>query len=174
MKTLVAENIFLRALEPEDLSFIYLLENDEDIWELSHTQTPYSKFLIKQYLENAHQDIYEAKQLRLVICLKPNNQSIGLIDIFDFDFKNKRAGIGILIHKEKNRNSGYGKEALTTLINYIKTHLQLHQVYANIVMDNLASMNLFSSLGFKQTGIKKQWNFSDGTFKDEAFFQLIF
>ena len=61
------------------------IENDESIWKVSNTQTPYSKFLIKQYLENAHQDIYEAKQLRLAICINNSNETIGLIDLFDFD-----------------------------------------------------------------------------------------
>jgi diamine N-acetyltransferase len=48
--TLKGEHIYLRALEPEDLEFIYTIENDESIWEVSHTQTPYSRFLISQYL----------------------------------------------------------------------------------------------------------------------------
>jgi diamine N-acetyltransferase len=72
MVTLQGKNIYLRALEPEDLEFVYAIENDESIWEVSNTQTPYSRFLIRQYLENAHQDIYEAKQLRLVICKNQN------------------------------------------------------------------------------------------------------
>ncbi len=67
MVTLKGEHIFLRALEPEDLDFIHEIENDESIWEISNTQTPYSRFLIKQYLEQSHKDIYEVKQLRLVI-----------------------------------------------------------------------------------------------------------
>ncbi|MEM9679439.1 MAG: GNAT family N-acetyltransferase, partial [Bacteroidota bacterium] len=95
MVTLKADTIYLRALEPEDLEFVFDIENDENIWELSHTQTPYSRFLIKQYLEEAHKDIYEAKQLRLVIS-DYDDIALGLIDIFDFDFKNKRAGIGLL------------------------------------------------------------------------------
>ena len=69
MITLKGTNIYLRALEPEDLEFIYKIENNESVWDVSNTQTPYSRFLIRQYLENAHQDIYEAKQLRLAICL---------------------------------------------------------------------------------------------------------
>jgi diamine N-acetyltransferase len=68
MITLKGENIYLRALEPNDLEFVYAMENDQSIWEVSNTQTPYSRFLVKQYLENAHQDIYEVKQLRLAIC----------------------------------------------------------------------------------------------------------
>ena len=75
MLTLKGKTVYLRALEPEDLEFIYTIENDESIWEVSNTQTPYSKFLIKQYLQNAHQDIYEAKQLRLAICENQNKNS---------------------------------------------------------------------------------------------------
>ena len=54
MLTLKGEHIYLRALEPEDLDFIHTIENDETIWELSNTITPYSKFLIKEYHEHAH------------------------------------------------------------------------------------------------------------------------
>jgi len=114
MLTLKGEHIYLRALEPEDLEFIYAIENDESIWELSSTITPYSKFLIKQYLENAHADIYEVRQLRLVIS-SYNDETLGMIDVFDFNIKNKRAGIGILVKDNENRNKGYGQEALKLL-----------------------------------------------------------
>lgn len=99
MITLKGNTIYLRALEPEDLEFVYAIENDESIWEVSNTQTPYSRFLIRQYLENAQQDIYEAKQLRLAICKNGTPEAIGLIDLFDFDPRNQRAGVGIVIQK---------------------------------------------------------------------------
>ena len=173
MVTLQGKNIHLRALEPEDLEFVYAIENDENIWEVSNTITPYSKFLIRQYLENAHQDIYEAKQLRLAICKKDTSEAIGLIDLFDFDAKNKRAGVGIIIQNEIDRNSGFGKEALGLVINYAFENLQLHQLYANIGTENKASLSLFTTFGFEKTGVKKDWNFTKNTFQDEAFFQLI-
>ena len=173
MKTLKGKNIYLRALEPNDLEFVYAVENDESIWNVSNTQTPYSRFLIRQYLENAHQDIYEAKQLRLAICKDQDFPAIGLIDLFDFDPKNNRAGIGILILNQDNRNSGVGSEALELLLNYAFTHLNLHQLYANIDTENEISISLFTKFGFQKIGIKKQWNLVNGTYKDEALFQLI-
>ena len=91
--TLKGQQIHLRALEPEDLDFLYEIENNESIWEVSNTQTPYSKWVLKQYLENAHQDIFEAKQLRLVIVSSESNEKVGFIDVFDFDVNNIRAGI---------------------------------------------------------------------------------
>ena len=50
MTTLTGNTIYLRALEPEDLEFIYAIENNESVWEVSNTQTPYSRVLISQYL----------------------------------------------------------------------------------------------------------------------------
>ncbi|GGC78660.1 acetyltransferase [Flavobacterium lutivivi] len=173
MVTLKGQNIFLRALEPEDLEFVYAIENDEAIWEVSNTQTPYSKFLIRQYLENAHQDIYEAKQLRLAICKNQTSEAIGLIDLFDFDPKNSRAGVGIIIQNDEDRNNGYGKEALELVINFSFTQLQLHQLYANIQTENDASIKLFSTFGFQKIGVKRDWTYSKGKFLDEAIFQLI-
>ena len=173
MVTLKGQNIYLRALEPNDLEFVYSIENDESIWEVSNTQTPYSRFLIRQYLENAHQDIYEAKQLRLAICKNQDFSAIGLIDLFDFDPKNNRAGVGILIKDSGNRNSGFGSEALDLLIQYAFSKLNLHQLYANIDIENEVSLALFTNFGFQNIGTKKQWNLVNGQYKDEALFQLI-
>jgi diamine N-acetyltransferase len=173
MITLKGTNIYLRALEPEDLEFVYAIENNESVWEVSNTQTPYSRFLIRQYLDNAHQDIYEAKQLRLAICLNNSQEAIGLIDLFDFDPKNNRAGVGILINDAQNRNKGIGSEALALIIVYSFEQLQLHQLYANIGTDNEISIQLFTKFGFQKIGIKKDWIKVNNRYKDELLFQLI-
>lgn len=174
MDVLETDRIYLRALEPEDLDFIYTIENDLKLWEVSNTQAPYSRFVIRQYLENAHLDIYEAKQLRLVICAKANNTTLGLIDLFDFDPKNQRAGVGIVIQNDEQRNLGIGTDALELVIAYAKQHLQLKQLYANIATDNTASERLFYKFEFELIGIKKAWNKVGDTYKDEAMYQLIF
>lgn len=172
MVTLKGEHIYLRALEPDDLEFIHKIENDETIWEISNTKTPYSKFLIKQYLEHSHKDIYEVKQLRLVIS-DYENEALGMIDIFDFDIANHRAGVGVLIKNETDRKQGYGFEALNLLTDYCFKHLNLHQLYCNISEENTASINLFVKQGFKKIGLKKDWNLVNGVFKNEYLFQLI-
>jgi diamine N-acetyltransferase len=128
---------------------------------------------VKQYLENAHQDIYEAKQLRLAICQDRDFPALGLIDLFDFDPKNNRAGVGIVIQGKDNRNQNIGSEALELLIQYAFYHLNLHQLHANIGTENGASKALFTKFGFKCIGIKKDWNLVNGIYKDEAIFQLV-
>ena len=172
METLVGKHIRLRAIEPEDLEFLFNIENNELFWEVSHTQTPFSKYLLKQYVENCHLDIYEAKQLRLVIEEIKTQKEIGLIDLFDFNPQHRRAGIGILIDQNHQQN-GFASEALELLINYSFSILNLHQLFANIATDNHKSISLFTKHHFQEIGIKKDWLLSKGSFKDEILFQLI-
>lgn len=171
MATLLGKNINLRALESEDLDFLFTTENDESFWEISSTQTPYSKYILQKYIENAHQDIYEAKQYRFVIC-DIKNTPVGMIDLFNFNPQHQRVGIGILITSE-NQNKGYGSEALEMIIDYAFTYLNVHQIFANITSDNINSIRLFEKLNFKKIGIKKEWIYSNSTFKDEILYQLI-
>ncbi len=172
MLTLRGNKVYLRALEPEDLDFIVKVENSEEFWEISATRVPYSRYLIKKYLQNSHRDIYEVKQLRLMICDLEKNP-IGLIDVFDLEPKDRRAALGILIVNETERGKGYGAEVLTLICNYCFTHLDLHQVYANVNDDNLASIKLFERNKFEKVGVKKDWIRAGGKFKNEILYQLI-
>ena len=89
MDKLKGEQIRLRALESEDLQLLYQVENNTEVWEVSGTVSPYSKFVLKQYLDNAHRDIFEVKQLRLVVETH-DGMTVGLIDLYDFDPRHKR------------------------------------------------------------------------------------
>jgi len=173
MNTLKGHDIYLRALEPTDLEFLYKLENDEAVWEMSNTVSPYSKFVLKQYLENAHRDIYDVKQLRLVICNAETKTTIGFIDLFDFEPKHRRVGVGIIIFSEKDRQKGFAFQSLELLTQYAFTHLGVHQLYANITEDNSSSIQLFEKFGFIKGGIKRDWIHGAENYKNELFYQYF-
>ncbi|MGI9531290.1 GNAT family N-acetyltransferase, partial [Lutimonas sp.] len=128
--------------------------------------------LLREYLKNAHQDIYEAKQLRLVITSVTDHSIVGMIDLFDFNPQHERAGIGILI-LNKYQEQGYASSALNLFLNYTFQHLDLKQLYANIPVDNEKSLNLFRKMNFKDIGIKKSWMKTNGNFKDVVMLQII-
>jgi len=158
----------LRALEPTDLELLYEWENNPQIWEVSNTLSPYSKYILHQYIENSNRDIVESKQLRLIIELssKEFGEPIGTIDLFDIDLYNKRAGIGILIAKEVHRNKGYAGEALTLIEEYALKHLHIRQIHCKINEDNLPSLKLFQRMGYVITGQLKQWKFTSNGWKN--------
>lgn len=174
MKILENLSISLRAPELEDLDLLYIWENEPSIWHVSGTLAPFSRFVLKQYLEHAGKDIFEVKQLRLMIQLKESHRPVGAVDLFDFDPHHRRAGMGILIADASDRRKGYAREALETMTVYCRDVLHLHQVYCNIAAGNSASIKLFKEAGFQEIGRKKEWLFDGRHYEDELLFQRIF
>ncbi|SDB84839.1 GNAT family N-acetyltransferase [Williamwhitmania taraxaci] len=174
---LQSAHIRLRAIEPSDIELLYSWENNMKIWAVSNTLTPFSKYLLKKYIESAHIDIYEAKQLRLIIEAKDQSSfmfhPVGAIDLFDFDPFHSRAGIGILIHNEEERNKGYASESIRLLTKYAFETLQLHQLYCNVAATNTASLQIFQKMGFKIVGIKEQWLKTQNGWMDELMLQMV-
>ncbi len=171
-KKLVFGKIRFRALEPDDIDLLYEWENDAEIWEVSNTFEPFSKYILAKYIKESQRDIYESRQARMIIETLEGD-AVGAIDLFDFDPFHFRAGVGILIHNEKDRKLGYATDALKLLCDYAENYLRLHQLYANISQDNLFSIQLFINNGFELCGTKKEWRRTTDGWKNELMFQKI-
>ena len=169
---MIGKTLSFRAPEPSDIDKLYKWENDTSIWQLSNTVTPFSRHTLEEYILNSHQDIYTAKQLRLMIVLNEGGETVGCIDLFDFDPVNLNAGVGILICGD-HRNNGYATEALSMLVDYAFKTLHLHQLYCNITTNNEASLNLFQKQNFKIIGLKKEWIRTKDGWLDEYMLQLL-
>ena len=163
--------INLRALELEDVEFLFEIENNGSLWKISDTILPFSKYHLEKYIKESNLDIFSEKQFRFVISLE-NKTPVGLIDIFDFDPINHRAGIGIVI-KSTHRKRGYALESVKLIEDISKKDLQIHQLFVNVGINNKNSLSLFKKLGYNKVGIKKEWNYSNGRYTDEILFQKI-
>ena len=167
------EQIKLRALETEDLSTLYRWENDSVLWMHGSTLSPYSKLALRQYInETQLYDIYQSKQLRLMIDLKDTKETVGTIDLYDFDLRNGKAGVGILID-EPYRRQQYALQTLEILRSYAFSFLNLHQLYSYIAVSNSASRRLFEKAGYTKVGILKDWIRRGIEFEDVVMAQLI-
>lgn len=173
MTHLNGDRIRLRALEPDDIHLLYSWENATENWQVSGTLIPFSFFVLEQYIAAAHVDIYTSKQIRFMIELKESPKTIGCIDLYDFDPKNKRAGVGILIGDAALRCKGYASEALSLLETYAFEILDLHQLFCAITTDNEHSLKLFVKHSFKVTGRKTDWLYASGKWLDEYTLQLV-
>ncbi len=170
---LANEIIRLRAPEPSDLELLYTWENNPSTWKVSNTIVPVSRYMLKQFIDNASKDLFEVRQLRLIIETTKEQKPVGTIEIYDFDPFHLRAGVGILIGDISERKKGYAKNALKVLIAYAFDILCLHQLYCNIALSNESSLKLFTEAGFTVVGIRKEWNRNADGWEDEYFLQLI-
>jgi diamine N-acetyltransferase len=166
------ERIYLRAVEPEDLEIMYAIENDPEMWDISNFVSPYSRYMLKQYIEASQSDVFADKQLRLMIVGHSDNEIIGTLDLTDFVPLHSRAEVGIAVRREF-RGKGYATDALTLLCDYCFRFLRMHQLYARMAADNAECIALFRSAGFSQTAVLKDWLISKDGCSDVLLFQKI-
>lgn len=164
-------NVFIRLIEKEDAMKVLIWENNPNHWKVSDTEIPFSMQDILYLIDQAHH-IRTTGQVRFVICLNETEEAIGLIDLYDTNFKHGRAGVGVLIATSEERNKGYALESLELLKKYAKTILDLHCLYCSIHSDNAASVALFGKSGFEHVGTRKEWYKDQDKRIDELMFQL--
>ena len=170
---LKGKSISLRAIEPSDASALYLWENDLKLWTVSFTQIPFSKFILEEFVNTAHNDIYTNKQLRLMITNSANDETVGLLDLFDFEPQHARCAIGIYI-QEDSQGKGFAAESIQLIQAYCFETLLLKQIYVHVSQTNTASLSLFEKAGFEKTALLKCWNKTGlNTFEDVWFMQFI-
>lgn len=149
--------IKLRKIEPTDLPFLYQWENDASAWADGANHNPLSQQDLRNYIESTTGDIYRDGQLRLII---EDEATLGCIDLFDFDPRNRRAAIGMYIAPE-HRGKGVGKEALRLLEGYAFGHLNMRVLYAVIATKNIACTTLYRHAGYTGSSPLPQWTLED-------------
>lgn len=154
----VINGLRLRKLEPTDLPFLYQWENDVSAWADGANHNPLSQQDLRDYIANTTGDLYRDGQLRLIIESNSpqNSMTIGCIDLFDLDIRNRRAAIGMYIAPEF-RGQGFGAEAVKALENYAFGHLNLRLLYAVIATDNEPCSRLYKSLDYVPSSILEGW-----------------
>ena len=154
----------IRAMEPEDLDFLYSVENDREVWGVGNASVPYSRYVLHDYIANTSNDIYHDGQVRLIL-ENGDGETIGMVDLVSFSAQHCRAEVSIVIHRDYRRH-GYAADALRQVADYSLRTLHLHQLYAIIAEDNVASLSLFEKQGFRSSGLLKDWLFDGKKYID--------
>lgn len=167
---LFGPNLILRIASLEDIDVILLWENNPEHWLVSNTREAFSREDIVSFI-SAENDLANANQLRLM-AFDENKMPVGCIDLFDYDLRNSRVGLGILVDKQY-RGMGYAKEMLQLVIEHCLHVLNLNSLHAEILEENSASVKLFEGAGFELSGTKKQWTWDGKKFQNQRIYQLL-
>lgn len=178
------KNLRLRRCENEDARLIYTIENDPILGQSNTLYEPLAHFQAREIVSAGHSELASNGFLLLVIELVEQEispckyehtnaitKTIGVAQIYNFDFINRRAAIGIVLFPNFHR-LGYGKRVLTMLLSYSFKALSLRQVYAEIFPDNIAAQNCFEQLGFQLKATLPNWYKTDDGYKDLNIFVL--
>ncbi|MBQ4390561.1 MAG: GNAT family N-acetyltransferase [Paludibacteraceae bacterium] len=146
--------IKLRKIEPNDLPYLYRWENDAAAWADGSNHNPLSQQDLRDYIESTTGDIYRDGQLRLII--ESEGATIGCVDLFDLDPRNRRAALGMYIAPEY-RGKGLGAEVVKHIEDYAFCFLKLRVIYAVIATNNEPCTKLYKSMNYKPSSVLEKW-----------------
>ena len=162
----------LRAIEPEDLDLLYRIENDVKLWNVGTSNVPYSRYTLHDYVANASNDIYADGQVRMMV-ENEAGETVGIVDLVNFDPSNCRAEVGLIILNDFRRQ-GFGSSTLEAVADYALQVLHLHQLYAYVDVTNEASLGLFRKMGYEVSANIKDWLYDGRKYRDAVLMQRVF
>ena len=171
MMSQYTQQLKFRAPEPEDIDVIMSFENEPDMMAVGLGTGPYSRFQIKQYIESNQNDLFADRQIRFMVD-HPQDGVVGIADLFSFDPKNGKIEVGIAVRQDRRR-MGIAACALDMIAHYCFSLMNIHQIYAFVACDNIASVQLFRRRGFTCEMRLKDWILVNGKYKDVYVMQMI-
>ena len=165
------KKVYLRLFCEEDLPIWQSWFNDIDtIKYLCAGRWGTSINSQKKFMEALHTDI---NQFQMAVVAKEGKQLIGLVKLNHINLIARNADISIVIGEKSCRGQGLAYEALRLLISYGFDYLNLHRITAGSVEENIASLNLFKKLGFKEEGLYREHFYVDGKYFNSIVMGLL-
>ncbi len=155
--------VTLRAMEKSDCEMIREMFNDPEIenlvvgWSL-----PVSSYAQERWFEAHYGD---SLNLRFVI-ETPMDGPVGIATLTGIDWKNRRASHGIKLSGKERRSRGIGTDAVMAVMRYAFDELGLNRLDGSWFDDNEASKSLYTKCGWHVEGVRRQYVFKRGKFRD--------
>ncbi|WP_061307715.1 GNAT family N-acetyltransferase [Clostridium botulinum] len=157
--------VTLRAIEREDLELMKEMLNDSEIEKLVVGWSfPVSSYQQNKWYET---NIENNNNLRFIIETEDDG-AVGLATLTNIDWKNRRANHGIKLANKKNRTKGIGTDTVMAVMRYAFDELQLNRLDGSWFEDNKASKRLYEKCGWNTEGIRKQYIYKGGKYRDLA------
>ncbi len=80
---------------------------------------------------------------------------IGNIGLHKLDWKNRSAGLGIVIGENEHWNKGYGAEAVQVMLRFAFGKLGRHPVELEVFAGNIRALRCYERAGFRLEGTRR-------------------
>jgi ribosomal-protein-alanine N-acetyltransferase len=104
--------------------------------------------------------------------MRGSGRLIGTCGLFRWNKNWRHCALGYELARDWH-GQGYMREALTEVLNFGFTVMELHRVHAEIHRDNLASIRLVQGLGFRFEGVHRETAYWGGQWHDLGSYSLL-
>ncbi len=165
------EKVVLRAIEPEDGEDFHKFINDEESNKTRGVFHPMSKTAVFEYLKN--ESTNSSEKLTFAIEDAKDRKLLGLIGLRGVCGRSRRAEIWIYIGKKEKWGSGFGKDALSTLIRYAFDQMNLHRIWLECDPSYEKIMAAYEKVGFVKEGTLRDGYFRHGEYRNTCMMSIL-
>ena len=168
MSILSSNKVYLRKLEEGDLPQCLKWVNTPEIFITMGIWGPRTASEQNEWFKsiaNSRTDIIFA------LCCIDSDEHIGNVSLFNIDYRNRNAGLTIIIPDPACQGKGYGEEAIRILCVYAFEYLNLHKVYCKT--NNPHAAYLYEKVGFSHEGTLREHAYHYGEYVDKEVYGLL-
>lgn len=163
-KKLIGERVSLASITANDILKWYEWLNDLSV-AIPLGSEAYTPVTIEG-LRKEYDSMIEKESNAFSIVENESELSIGRCIILDINHINRSAKLEIFIGDKEFWNKGYGKEALTLLLDYAFNLINLNSIVLLVFSFNQRAINCYKSVGFKEIGKRRQARLISGKYYD--------
>lgn len=170
LKKFEEQRIYLSPINSDDIEKYVCWMNDRNVTDkLGNTTIITTLNGEKEWLDNAGKN----GNVDFAIIKKDNDELLGNCSLMKIDRINRKCTLGIFIGEQKNRNKGYGTEALKLLLKYAFDFQNMHSVDLQVFSFNENAIKCYEKIGFKKCGIRHEAYFLEGKYYDELNMEML-
>ncbi len=169
---LSSERLTLRKIEFSDDDELFALRSSPTVMKYLDRPLMNNVTEARAFIEMITAGLQNNQAISWGISLREDPRLLGTIAFWKMDPANFRAEIGYMLHSQFH-GKGYMQEAMSSVLHFGFTALNLHSVEANVNPGNEGSIKLLEKNGFVREGYFRENYFFDGRFIDSAVYSLI-
>ena len=169
---LETERLVLREISKIDAEGLFKCFSNELVTRYYGLEKLENREQAEAFVDFFAKSYVEKKGIRWGIQIKESLGIIGTIGFNNWSPKHKRAEIGYEIHPDYWRQ-GYTSEAVSKIIQYGFEELDLTRIGAVVFVENEASNQLLTKVGFQQEGILRGYIYQNEEANDTYVYALL-
>lgn len=169
---LETERLILREITKEDAVGIFACFANDDVTRYYGQETLQNIEQAEKIVEFFSKNYNEKKGIRWGIEKRETREFIGTIGFNVWSPNHRRAEIGYEIHPDQWRK-GYTSEALSKVLTFGFDVMDLTRIGAIVFIDNEASNNLLTKIGFQKEGVLRDYMYQNDIAHDTNIYSLL-
>jgi RimJ/RimL family protein N-acetyltransferase len=169
---LKSEHLNLRALERDDLPRLHTFNNDLEV-ELAGGGDPPWPQSFARLVADYEKQVAGGGRDGMNFAIVADDVVIGICGLFGFEPTGRVCELGITIGDKDYWGKGYGREAVSLLLDYAFRLQNARRVYLRVHARNERALRAYLACGFVEEGRLRHHVWSNGDYDDLVFMGIL-